>query len=500
MAKTAKSTAATRKAAPKTPEFDVREATVAKLQAAMTQGKVTSAELTEIYLDRINAYRAFNLVRETNPDALKIAADMDRERKAKGPRGPMHGVPVIIKDNMSTSDKMRTTVGVKALEKMRTPFEAEIVKRLRGHGAVILGKGNVPDFCDYMSSVMPSGFSAVGGVIHNPYTGEMYARGGGSSTGVAGSLAANLACVGFGSETQNSIQAPACNSAVVGIKPTVGLWSRAGIVPLAINQDTAGPMARTVFDAALLLGLIAGPDFGDLATMASLGHVHRDYTRFCTQAGLVGKRIGVSRGIFFERENLKEHYPVIEQALLKLHEAGAILVDPAEIPNSRAVDPMPSRVFRTDFKAAFNHFLKSVPDGPCKSMADVVAFNSKHGDKAIPYGMDLLEAAEATNGDWSEPEYHFDRARDIRLCREEGIDACLREHRLDAILAPMDRAAKMTGKAGYPAVSVPCGFTKDGVPVGISFVGTAWSEPTLIAIAHGAEQVLKARKPSKRTL
>ncbi len=491
----------------KTTDFNVNEATVAKLQSAMAAGKVTSAQLTRIYLDRIRKYSdasnksglKLNLVRETDPDALKNAEAMDRERKTRGPRGPLHGIPVLIKDNMGTGDKMRTTVGVKALENLKTPFDAFIVKRLREEGAVILGKGNVPDFCDYMSSVMPSGFSAVGGILNNPYTGEEYQRGGGSGTGVAGSIAANLAAIGVGSETQNSIQAPACNSNIVGIKPTVGLWSRAGIVPLAINQDTAGPMTRTVRDAALLLGLLAGPDFDDLTTLQGLGHFHDDYTQFCQPDGLIGKRIGIARGVFFERENLADHYPVIEQALLKLHEAGAVIVDPAPIPTDRFVDPMPSRVFRTDFKAAFNNFLKSVPDAPVKTMADVVAFNRKHGEKVVPYGMDLLEAAEATAGDWSEPEYHFDRARDIRLSREEGIDACLEAHQLDAILCPMDRGAKLTGKAGYPAVSLPCGFTKGGLPVGISFIGTAWSEPTLIKIAYGAEQALKARRKPKLT-
>jgi amidase len=478
---------------------DVTEMTITDMHEKLTSFDLSAEEATTLYIDRIESYSKvgpnLNAVREVNPDALSMAAGLDRERREGQIRSRLHGVPVLLKDNMATGDKMTTTVGVRALERLRTPFDAAIVRRLRAAGAVILGKCNCPDFCDYMSSTMPSEHSTTGGPIGHPY-GLKYGRGGGSSTGVASAVATSMAAAGIGSETQNSIQAPCCNSAVVGIKPTVGLVSRAGIVPLAVTQDTAGPIARTVRDAAILLSAIAGPDPDDTITLTCLGAVKPDYSVFCVDSALVGARIGVARAGFFGREGKAEIDACVDGAITSMHEAGAVIVDPADIPTAGFVMPLASRVFRTDFKVGLNEFLRRCGDRTqMRRMRDIVDFNEANGSAAAPFGQDLLVAAEGTAGDWSEPEYHADRARDLRLCREEGIDHVLRSLNLDAICVPMDHAAKLTGKAGYPAVSVPCGFLGDGAPVGITFIGTAWSEPKLIAIAYAFERTTMARKP-----
>jgi len=471
----------------------MNERSIEEIGAALASGELTSEALTAACLGRIAGYSELNAVRETNADALRIAAACDKERREGRVRSALHGVPVLLKDNIGTADGMKTTAGVHALGALRTPFDAGLVQRLRAAGAVILGKCSCPDFCDYMASTMPSGHSTTGGEIRHPYAKEVpglaYGRGGGSSTGVAASIAVGFAPVGVGSETQNSIQAPCSNSSVVGIKPTVGLVSRAGMVPLAVTQDTAGAIGRTVKDAALLLTVLAGPDPLDTATYAGLGAGHADYARFCVDGALGGARIGVAREHFFGRDGKAAHDAAVNRALDAMHEAGALIVDPADIPTARFVMPMLSRVFRTDFKAGLNAFLSRCAErSAMSSMADIVRHNEKHPE-AIPYGQDLLLAAEGTRGDWSEPEYHFDRARDLRLTRDEGLDQVFREYRLDALVVPMDHAAKFTGKAGYPAVTVPCGYTDDGFPVGLTFIGRAWSEPRLIALAHAFEQL-----------
>ena len=478
---------------------DVTELSISDLQEKLASSELSAEEATALYIDRIENFsvagRKLNAVRAINPQALSIAADLDRERREGRVRSPLHGVPILLKDNMGTDDEMTTTVGVKALESLRTPFDAGIARRLRAAGAVILGKCNCPDFCDYLSSTMPSGHSTTGGTIEHPY-GLEYGRGGGSSTGVVAAVATSMAAAGVGSETQNSIQAPCCNSAVVGIKPTVGLVSRAGMIPLAVTQDTAGPVARSVRDAAILLSVIAGPDLDDSVTLTGLGALEADYSAFCVESALTGARIGVARRGFFGRDGKAEIDDVVDAAIASMHSAGAVVVEAADVPTAEIVLPMTSRVFRTDFKAGLNDFLARCGDRTeMRDMRHIVDFNEANGGVAIPFGQDLLLAAERTVGDWSEAEYHADRARDLRLCREEGIDHTLRSHDLDAIVVPMDHAAKLTGKAGYPAVSVPCGFTRDGAPVGLTFVGTAWSEAKLIALAFAFEHVTAARRP-----
>jgi len=265
-------------------------------------------------------------------------------------------------------------------------------------------------------------------------------------------------------------------------------------VPLATTQDTAGPIARSVRDAALLLSVLAGPDPEDTITYSALGFHHQDYSRFCVESALSGARLGVARRGFFGREGKAEWDALVDKALVALHEAGAQIVDPADIPTASIVMPMLSRVFRTDFKAGLNAFLARCGDRtPVRNMADVIAHNLAN-PAAIPFGQDLLLAAEATAGDWSEPGYHADRARDLRLTRAEGIDAVMAAHELDALVVPMDHAAKFTGKAGYPAISVPCGYTSEGDPAGVTFIGPAFSEPRLIGIAYAFEQATRLRR------
>ena len=478
--------------------MDIVEVSIGGLQDALASGATSSEKLTAAYLDRIDALGKsgpkLNAVRETNPDALSIAATLDAERRAGKLRSPLHGIPIVLKDNIGTADAMRTTAGVHALGGLRTPFDAGLVRRLRAAGAVLIGKANCPDFCDYMASTMPSEHSTTGGIIGHPY-GLRYGRGGGSSTGVAAAVASSMVAAGVGSETQNSIQAPCASSGLVGIKPTMGLVSRSGMVPLATTQDTAGPIARSVRDAALLLSAMAGPDHDDTITYSALGAVHADYARFCNDSALVGARIGVARREFFGREGKTGIDALVNAAIAAMHAAGAQIVDPADIPTASTVMPMLSRVFRTDFKAGLNAFLARCGEASAvRSMREIIAHNEAHGAAAIPFGQDLLLAAEATAGDWSEPAYHADRARDIRLARDEGIDRVMSEHRLDAIVVPMDHAAKFTGKAGYPAITVPCGYTEDGAPAGISFIGRAFSEPRLIGIAHAFEQATRLRR------
>lgn len=383
----------------------IKELSICDLQNALAAANVTSVRLTEMYLERIRTVRGpagtpLNAVREINPDALAIAAELDRERQQGRIRSPLHGIPILVKDNIGSADSMRTTAGVHALADLRTPFDATVVRRLRAAGAVLLGKCNCPDFCDYMASTMPSGHSTTGGSIGHPY-GMAYGRGGGSSTGVAAAVAASLGAAGVGSETQNSIQAPCSNSSLAGIKPTVGLVSRAGMVPLAISQDTAGPIARSVKDAAILLSAIAGPDAMDTMTLSSAGALRADYSAFCVEGALVGARIGVARREFFGREGKALHDAVLNRAIEVLQAAGAIVVDPADIASATEVMPLLSRVFRTDFKVGLNAFLERCADRTAmRSMRHIVEYNEKHAALAIPYGQDLLLAADATAGDW----------------------------------------------------------------------------------------------------
>ena len=463
---------------------------IAALGDAMTDGRLTAVALTQHFLDRIAALNhagpALNAVRELNPQALDLAAELDAERSAGRVRGPLHGLPVLLKDNIATGDGMACTAGSLALATLRPRQDAGLVRRLRAAGAVILGKCNMTEFADYLSDVMPSEFSSAGGVVRHPH-GKRYDRGGGSSIGPACAVAAGLCVAAIGSETQNSLQTPASQSGVVGVKPTVGLVSRAGVVPLAISQDTAGPLARSVADAAVLLTALAGVDLDDTLTLAAGPYVDPDYARHLDAQALHGARIGIPRQVYFGRAGQEAAQAIAEQAIATLRAAGAIVIDPAEVPTAHEVARLRSSVFAREFKVGLEAFLAAQGEAaPLRTLADIIAFNDAHAAECLRYGQALAEAAARTDG-LDAAAYHADRRRDIALSRELGIDAVCRQYGLDALLTPGGAAAKLTGKAGYPAVTVPAGFTDDGIPVGVSFIGPAFSEGRLLALAYAFE-------------
>ncbi|MFZ5824661.1 MAG: amidase [Bacillota bacterium] len=476
-------------------EFLLPEATIAEMSRAMGAGALTAEQLVRMYLERIAAYdRAgvtLNSVLEINPDALHIAEALDRERKLSGPRGPLHGIPVMIKDNIDTADKLHTSAGSLALASSYAPRDAAVAERLRRAGAVILGKVNMTEWANFMTIGMPSGYSSRGGQVLNPYLpGKLTPSGSSAGSGVA--VAANLCAVAIGTETSGSILSPSNNNSVVGIKPTVGLISRTGIIPIAFSQDTAGPMARTVADAATLLGALVGVDPADPATAVSAGRAYRDYTRFLDKGGLRGARIGVPRGPWVERLDADEQR-LFDEAVRAIRAAGAEVVDPADLKYMKYWD---SNVLVYEFKPALNRYLASLgPAAPVRSLKEIVAFNEENPEAMLRYGQKLMAQAEATSGTLTEPEYLLDRLRDLRQTRSEGIDATLEEHRLDALLFPGTWGCWIPARAGYPSIQVPAGYTGDGRPFGITLTGPAWSEPTLIRLGYAYEQATLLRRP-----
>ena len=450
----------------------------------MGNGRETAVSIARKYLTRINDLdkSTTNAVIELNPDALRIAADLDRERKSSGPRGPLHGIPVLIKDNIATSDKMATTAGSLALVGATAPRDAFIAARLRAAGAVLLGKTNLSEWANYRSSYSVSGWSGRGGQTRNPYALDRNPCG--SSSGSGAALAANLCTLAIGSETDGSIVCPSSMNGVVGIKPTVGLWSRSGIIPISHSQDTAGPMARTVHDAALLLSALRGVDATDPATQASADHLEPDYTHFLDPAGLKGARLGVARK--FMGRNFKVD-KLFESLFAQLKSAGAEIIDPADLPSAdHDLSHAESAVLSYEFKADLNAYLAGLgPNAPVKTLADVIAFNQQHRDREMPwFEQDLCEKSEA-RGPLTDKEYLDALAASKRLTREEGIDAVMQKNRLDALIAPTAGPSWLidwvngdndTGGcstpaavAGYPHVTVPAGFI-DGLPIGISFL------------------------------
>ena len=487
----------------------VVEASIADLQKAMQSGKLTSRALTQRYLDRIKAIDkagpAINSVIEVNPDALKDAEAMDAERRKQGPRGPLHGIPVLLKDNIATKDRMQTTAGSIALEGARSPRDAFVVTRLRDSGAVILGKTNLSEWANMRSIRSTSGWSSRGGLTRNPYALDRSASG--SSSGSAAAVAASLAAVAVGTETDGSIVSPSSANGLVGIKPTVGLVSRAGIVPIAISQDTAGPMARTVADAAVLLEAIAGTDPADKAT-ADASVRKAEYTRSLDRNALKGARIGVVRSQFGGRNDLQS--AVIEKALAAMKAQGAILVDIPEFVSAERLGKDELTVMLYEIKNGMNAYLEEYATGAeVKTFADIIEFNERNRDKTMPwFGQEHFLAAQE-KGALDSPEYLKARGDGLRAAREEGIDKAMREHRLEALVAPTAGLPWMidfikgdnsgggftaaAAVAGYPHVTVPAGFVH-GLPVGLSFVGSAWSEARLIALAYAFEQATKHRR------
>jgi amidase len=445
-----------------------------------------------------------NSVIELNPDALEIADALDKERKAKGPRGPMHGIPVLIKDNLDTGDKMMTTAGSLALVGAPASKDAFVAKKLRDAGAVILGKTNLSEWANIRSSHSSSGWSGRGGQTKNPYALDRNPCG--SSSGSGAAVAANLCAVAIGTETDGSIVCPSNANGLVGIKPTVGLASRSGIIPISHSQDTPGPMARSVRDAAILLSVMAGTDPADPAT-AEASSKAGDYTKFLDPNGLKGARIGVARKYAGFSEAVDK---VFEQALKALKQQGAELADPADIPSYGKFGDTELTVLLYELKADLDKYLAARPEAPVHSLKNVIDFNERNKEKEMPYfGQDLFIQAQA-KGPLTEKEYLDALEANHRLARKEGIDAIMDQHNLDALVAPTAGPAWLTdlvdgdhgagdssspaAVAGYPDITVPMGFVF-GLPVGISFFGRAWSEPLLIKLAYAFEHATRVRKP-----
>ena len=501
-------------AAKEAPEaaFALEEATIAGLQESMETGRETSESIVSRYLERIEAVdrsgAALNAVIEVNPDALTIARELDRERKEKGARGPLHGIPVLIKDNIDTADRMETTAGSLALLGSKPAKDASVAGRLREAGAVILGKTNLSEWANFRSSRSTSGWSGRGGQTKNPYALDRNPSG--SSSGSAAAVAANLVAVAVGTETDGSIVSPASCCGIVGFKPTVGLVSRSGIVPIAHSQDTAGPMARSVADAAILLGAMAGPDPADPATQANGVRFIQDYREFLEPDGLRGARIGVLRGRGFNFPPKLD--PILEGVVEALKREGAELVDPVEVPTLGQADDAEYEVLLYEFKADLEAYFAARPGAAVRTLDDLIAWNAKNADREMPFfGQEILERA-AKKGPLTEKAYVEALAKCRELTREKGIDAVMAEHKLDALVVLTNGPAHMTdlvngdsfsgsssslaAVAGYPTITLPAGWIH-GLPVGISLIGRAWSEPELIKLAYGLERALGARKPPR---
>ncbi len=496
--------------APEVKSFELDEITISDLQDGMKSGKFSTRSLVEKYSLRIDVIDKhgprINSVLELNPDALSIAVALDRERKSKGPRGPMHGIPVLIKDNIDTADGMMTTAGSLALVGAKPPKDSFIAQKLRAAGAVILGKTNLSEWANIRSSHSTSGWSGRGGLTKNPYALDRNPCG--SSSGSGAGVSANLCAAAIGTETDGSVVCPSSSNGITGIKPTVGLVSRSGIIPISHTQDGAGPMCRTVRDAAILLGALVGTDPEDAATAESNGKSHSDYTEFLDPNGLRGARIGVVRKSYFGFNDAVD--ALIEQALDAMKKQGATLVDPADIATLGKFDESELTVFMYELKADLNSYLARLgPSAPVRTLKDIIDFNDRNAQKEMPYfGQDLFLKAEA-KGPLSTKEYVDALQKNRQLARTEGIDALMNKHNLDALVAPTGGPAWLTdlingdhvaggssnaaAVAGYPNINVTAGFLF-GLPIGISFFGRAWSEPTLIKFAYAFEQTTQTRQ------
>jgi len=495
------------------PITNVEEMSIAEIQAAMKAGRLDAESLVKMYLARIETIDrngpTLRSVQEINPDAIPIARALDEERKAGRSRGPLHGIPVLLKDNIATADKMETTAGTLALVGARPREDSTIAQRLRQAGAIILGKASMSEWAYFKSTPGSSGWSARSGQARNPYA--LNRTPCGSSSGSAIAVAASLVTVSIGTETDGSIICPAGVNGVVGIKPTVGLTSRAGVIPISVTQDTIGPFGRTVADAAAVLGALVGVDQRDPATQASFGKEQTDYAKYLELNGLRGARLGVPREGYFGYSPKAD--ALVNQAIETLRQGGATIVDPVKIPNfdRAALTSAELVVLLYEFKAGVNAYLASVaPGAQVRTLDDVIEFNKRNTRENMPYfGQELLVRAQA-KGDLTEAEYLEALEKCRRLAGKEGMDAIMDELSLDALIAPTTTpawpvdlvngdqfrgsSAKSAALVGYPLVSVPAGFAQ-GLPVGITFMGRAWSEPTLVKLAYAYEQASKARRP-----
>jgi amidase len=462
---------------------------IGDIRNALTAHEISVREMTDWYVARIEGLGSpLNAVRALSEDFREVARQRDDELAQGRIRGRLHGIPVLVKDNVAAGSGMTTTAGARALAGHRSRKEATLVRRLRDAGAIILGKTNMTEFADYVSDVMPSGFSGIGGTVVNPFTREGYGRGLGSSVGSAAAVAASLVPIAIGSETQNSIQTPSSVTSLAGFKPSVGMVSRSGIIPLVPSQDSPGPLARSVADLHEVFAAIAGPDPRDAATLGLLDPIADQLE--LRQLGCI--RIGVMRRMIADRKEFESVMPAFEAVLEELRRAGATIVDPCDLPSAEQLQDVRSCVFRSEFKAALDAFLDdSEWRGEVGSLADIIRWNESHPD-AIPYGQSLLVAAAATGGLGSSA-YRSDRRRDIALSRYAGIDAALRSGSVDALIAPMGAAAKCTGKSGYPVLAIPAGKDPSGMPFGVTLTSGFASDEALLAVGLAVAKVIGRR-------
>ena len=488
----------------------MQEESILELQQKMTSGELTARQLAELFLKRIDSIDSngprLNSVIETNPDAVEIASNLDVERAAGKVRSLLHGVPILIKDNIDTHDRMQTTAGSLAMQGNIASRDAFIVKQLRKAGAIILGKTNLSEWANFRGKHSISGWSSRGGLTRNPYALDRSACGSSSGSGVA--VAANLSAVAVGTETDGSVICPAQTNGIVGIKPTLGLLSRSGIIPIAHSQDTAGPMARTVADAAILLGAMTGVDERDPATRSSAKRNFRDYTKFLDPNGLKGARIGVARNMCGTDPRIKK---IFESCIDVMKQLGAVIVDPANVPNFDKFGKTEVEVLHYEFKADLNKYLASA-NANVKSMADVIKFNEENKARVLQYfGQEHMTIAQETGG-LRDKKYREALVKNLSLTRKNGIDATMKKYKLDAIIVPSGgpswtidlvngdainwdmESTSPAAVAGYPHITVPAGYIF-GLPVGISFFAKAWQEPSLIKYAYAFEQAGKVRKP-----
>ncbi len=493
--------------------FELAELQISDILAGLESGRWSSKELVGLYAERIESLDrrgpALRHVLELNPDVGRVAEERDRERRAGRVRGPLHGIPVLLKDNVATGDRMTTTAGSLAMEGCRSPEDAFLADRLRASGAILLGKTNMSEWANFRSTRSSSGWSSRGGQGRNPVVLDRTPCG--SSSGTAGAIAASYASVGIGTETDGSITCPAATVGIVGIKPTVGLVSRTRIIPISATQDTAGPMTRTVADAARLLTSITGVDPEDPATAASGPYAGTDYSRYLDRGGLEGKRLGVPRARFTGYNDATDR--LFEEALGVLRGLGAVVVDPADIPHAGEYDDAEYQVLLYEFKTGLNDYLAALgQDAPVRSLEEVIAFNERNRARVMPhFGQEILYQAQE-KGPLSAPAYRQALATCRRLSRTLGIDRVMTRHRLDALVAPTGNPAwpidlvngdHFTGSvttpaavAGYPHITVPAGQVH-GLPVGLSFFGRAWSEASLLAMAYAFEQATLHRRPPR---
>jgi len=489
----------------------IPEWTIAELQEKMESGELSARQIAELYLQRIEEIDKdgpfINSIIELNPDVLDIASKLDEQRKGGKVRGPMHGIPVLLKDNIDTNDKMQTTAGSLALEGNIALKDAFIVKQLRKAGAVILGKTNLSEWANFRGKNSVSGWSSRGGLTRNPHALDRTACG--SSSGSAAAIAANLATVAVGTETNGSIICPARMNGIVGIKPTLGLLSRSGIIPIAHSQDTPGPMARTVADAAIMLGVMTGIDKLDPATKSSKNRRFTSVTKFLDLDGLKGVRIGVARNMAGSNPKVIK---IFELCIEVMRQLGAVVIDPVNVPNFDKFGATELEVLYYEFKADLNKYLKALPDDArVHSMEDVIKFNEKNEHRVLPYFGQELMLTSQEKGSLRDKKYKDALAKNLRLTRKEGIDEAIRKHKLDAIVVPSGGPAWLidlvngdasnsdivssspAAVAGYPHITVPAGFVF-GLPIGISFFSKAWKDADLIKYAYAFEQATQYRR------